>query len=192
MEVTALAVTATTANPYSIVDLAPSQPMTLALGENPASVMVTAESGVQKTYTVVVIRTLDYLSPHIGAMIYVPTGTFQRDATPTNLSTTSAFRMSLHEITRAQWTAVTGWADPSNLIYSSGTSDPVQRVSWYDAIVFCNKLSLLEGLTPVYSVSGVDFTTLNYAEIPTATDANWNASSANWAANGYRLPTEME
>ncbi len=155
---------------------------------------VTAEDGTQKVYTVTVTRltTLDYTSPNIGTLIYVPAGTFQRDATETNLSTVSAFRMSKYEITRAQWVAVTGWADPSYVTYSSGTSDPVQMVNWYDAIAFCNKLSLLEGLTPVYAVSGVDFATLTYAQIPTATNADWNAATANWSADGYRLPTEME
>jgi len=135
---------------------------------------------------------MDYTSANIGTLIYVPAGTFQRDETATNLSVVSAFRMSQYEITRAQWTAVTGWADPSNAGLSSGTDDPVQQVSWYNAIAFCNKLSLLEGLTPVYAVSGVDFSTLTYAEIPTTTNADWNAATANWAANGYRLPTEME
>ncbi|MBU1245254.1 formylglycine-generating enzyme family protein [Myxococcota bacterium] len=130
--------------------------------------------------------------PNIGTLILVPAGTFQRDATVTNLSTVSTFRMSRHEITRAQWTAVTGWADPSYIPYSTGTNDPVQKVSWYDAIAFCNKLSLLEGLTPVYEVSGVDFSTLTYDQIPADDDAVWNAVTANWAANGYRLPTEME
>ncbi|MBU1509287.1 formylglycine-generating enzyme family protein, partial [Myxococcota bacterium] len=135
---------------------------------------------------------MNYLSPNIGTMIYVPAGTFQRDATSTNLSVVSAFRLSEHEITRAQWTAVTGWADPSNVTYSSGTSDPVQMVNWYDAIAFCNKLSILEGLTPVYAVSGVDFAALTYAQIPASSNTPWNEATANWAADGYRLPTEME
>ena len=101
--------------------------------------------------------------------------------------------MTVHDGRNAQqWVAVTGWADPSDTEYSSGTDDPVQNVSWYDAIAFCNKLSLSEGRTPVYSVSGVNFTTLTYAQIPTSTNATWNAATANWMANGYRLPTEME
>jgi len=189
-----LTVTATAADPWATVEIAPAQPMTLSLGPNPATVTVTAESGAQKVYTVVITRLSpsDYLSPSIGAMKYVPAGTFQRDDTPTNLSTVSAFRMSQHEITRTQWTAVTGWADPSNTYFSSGTTDPVQQVSWYDAIAFCNKLSLLEGLTPVYTVSGVTFSTLTYEQIPVADDTTWNAVTANWAADGYRLPTEME
>ncbi|PKN22320.1 MAG: hypothetical protein CVU65_15270, partial [Deltaproteobacteria bacterium HGW-Deltaproteobacteria-22] len=134
----------------------------------------------------------DYVSQNIGTLKYVPAGTFQRDATATNLSVVSVFRMSQYEITRAQWVAVTGWADPSNVTYSSGTNDPVQRVNWYDAIAFCNKLSIAEGRTQVYGVSGVDFSTLTYAAIPTSDNATWNAATANWSANGYRLPTEME
>ncbi|MBU1241740.1 SUMF1/EgtB/PvdO family nonheme iron enzyme [Myxococcota bacterium] len=194
MAVTSLTVTATTADPYATVAITPSQPMTLAEGDNPTTVTVTAESGAQKVYTVVITQTatLDYESANIGTLIYVPGGTFQRDADPANLSTVSAFRMSRYEITRAQWVAVTGWADPSNVTYSNGTDDPVQTVSWYDAIAFCNKLSLLEGLTPVYTVSGVDFATLTYSQIPLVNDATWNTATANWAANGYRLSTEME
>jgi formylglycine-generating enzyme required for sulfatase activity len=65
-------------------------------------------------------------------------------------------------------------------------------VNWYHAIAFCNKLSIVEGLTPVYTVSGIDFTNLAHASIPTSGNATWNAATANWSANGYRLPTEME
>ena len=192
--VTTLTVAATTANPYASLILAPTQPMTLSLGPNPATVTVTAEDGTQKPYAVTITHTatLDYESPNVGTLIYVPGGTFQRDETATNLSTVSSFRMSRHEITRAQWTAVTGWVDPSHSVYSSGTSNPVQAVNWYAAIAFCNKLSLAEGLTPVYAVSGVDFEALTYAQIPTVDNATWNAATPNWGTNGYRLPTEME
>jgi len=134
---------------------------------------------------------MNYESPTIGTLIHVPAGTFQRDFDPSLLSVVSAFRMSRHEITRAQFLAVMG-TDPSDTQYSSGLSDPVQMVSWYDAIVFCNKLSALEGLTPVYHISGVDLITLTYDQIPTANNPIWNAVTANWSANGYRLPTEME
>ena len=133
----------------------------------------------------------DYVSANVGTLKYVPGGTFQRDATATNTSTVTGFRIGVYEITRAQFDALMG-TDPSDPTYSSGTDDPVQMTNWYCAIAFCNKLSLAENLTPVYSVSGVDFTTLTYGDIPTATDADWNAADADWDADGYRLPTEME
>ena len=125
-------------------------------------------------------------------LVSVPAGSFQRNATASNISTiTTAFRMSEKEITRAQFVAMLG-TDPSQTQYSSGTSDPVQYVNWYHAIAFCNKLSLAEGKSPVYSVTGVDFSTLAYESIPTTRDATWDATAATWANNGYRLPTEME
>jgi formylglycine-generating enzyme required for sulfatase activity/predicted small secreted protein len=133
----------------------------------------------------------DYVSPAIGTLKYVPAGTFQRDGTAGNTSTVSAFRMSQNEITRAQFAAILG-TDPSETLSSSGMSDPVQQTNWYHAIAFCNELSLAEGLTPVYSVSGVDFATLTYAAIPIISDPTWDAAVATWSNNGYRLPTEME
>ena len=135
----------------------------------------------------------DYTSANIGTLKLVPAGRFQRDATASNISViTKPYRMSEHEITRAQFLAVMG-ADPSDVGYSSGINDPVQDTNWYHAIAFCNKLSIAEGLTPVYTVTGVDFNTLTYDDIPTmSSNTDWDAATANWSANGYRLPTEME
>jgi formylglycine-generating enzyme required for sulfatase activity len=72
---------------------------------------------------------------------------------------------------------------------------PVETISWYDAIAFCNKLSVLEGRTPVYSVEGYSnakWRILTYDKVPTANNAVWNAAERDPDANGYRLPTEME
>ena len=135
----------------------------------------------------------DYTSPKIGTLLYVPAGSFQRDATATNISIISRpFRMSEHEITRSQFSAIMG-TDPSDTDSSTGTDDPVQQVSWYDAIAFANKLSIEEGLTPVYSVNGItDWQALSYGSIPTERDDDWDGVTADWDADGYRLPTEME
>jgi formylglycine-generating enzyme required for sulfatase activity len=57
-------------------------------------------------------------------------------------------------------------------------------VSWYDAVEFCNKLSELEGLTPVYMITG---------RTPAAGYPITSATvTADWSNNGYRLPTEAE
>jgi sulfatase modifying factor 1 len=82
--------------------------------------------------------------------------------------------------------------DPSDTTYSSGTTDPVQNVNWYHALVFCNKLSKAENLKPVYTISG-STTPADWGTVPTAAnDPTWDAVEADWTANGYRLPTEME
>jgi formylglycine-generating enzyme required for sulfatase activity len=125
------------------------------------------------------------------AFVEVPSGTFQRDATETNTSTVSAFKMSKYEITRAQFYDVFS-IDPSDTATSSSTNDPVQNVNWYQAAAFCNKLSILEGLAQVYGLPGVDFNALNFSEVPTVDNPTWNSMSADWTASGYRLPTEME
>jgi formylglycine-generating enzyme required for sulfatase activity len=135
---------------------------------------------------------MDYSSPTIGTLKYVPAGTFQRDSDPGNTSTVSAFRMSEYEIDRVQFYAIMG-KDPSDMTKSSGIYDPVQMANWYHAIAFCNKLSIAEGLTPVYSVSVVaDWEALAYTNIPVSSNTTWNGAAADWDADGYRLPTEME
>ncbi|MBU1107352.1 MAG: formylglycine-generating enzyme family protein [Candidatus Riflebacteria bacterium] len=48
----------------------------------------------------------DYTSANIGTLKYVPAGTFQRGSTPANTISVTAFRMSLHEITREQYLAI--------------------------------------------------------------------------------------
>ncbi len=135
--------------------------------------------------------TLDGHSPVLGILKYIPGGTFLRNETPDNLSTVSTFWMSVHEVTRQQYLEVMG-TDPSNTSISHGMTDPVQNVNWYAAIAFCNKLSLMEGRQPVYTVAGVDFETLSHSGIPTVDAPLWNATQVDWSANGYRLPTEME
>ena len=68
---------------------------------------------------------------------------------------------------------------------------PVERVSWYDAIYFCNKLSTMFGLVPVYSVDGItDVTKWNY--VPHHGDVLYGGTEQNLNANGFRLPTVKE
>ena len=134
----------------------------------------------------------DAVSPYVGAMRYVPGGTFQRDGGPTNTTTVSGFYMSAYPITQAQYVAVTGKANPSS--FDSGAdapNRPVELVSWYDALVFSNMLSMAEGKTPVYTIDGSTDPD-DWGPVPTSSDATWDAVTMNLAADGYRLPTEAE
>lgn len=162
----------------------------LALG----STVITATKAATATHAAVVASytlTVEFL-----ALVDVPAGTFQRDSTPTNTAYVSAFRIASTELTRAQYLDVMGVDPQQGASYSTGVNDPVLNANWYHAIAFCNKLSLREGLEAVYTVyvsgTAVDFSTLAYASIPTASDANWNNAVVDWNANGYRLPTSHE
>ncbi len=72
-----------------------------------------------------------------------------------------------------------------------GECNPVNNVSWYEAVYFCNKLSQRLGYEPVYSVNGeTDVAKWGYAR---HYDESINGEIAqNLKANGFRLPTKSE
>jgi uncharacterized repeat protein (TIGR02543 family) len=102
---------------------------------------------------------------------------------------TKGFYMGKYQVTQEQYEAVIG-SNPSYFQTAvegeTGTPGklPVEKVSWYDAVEFCNKLSALEGLQEVYTISGRTPASGNPITGATVT--------ADWSKNGYRLPTEAE
>ena len=91
------------------------------------------------------------------------------------------------EVTQGLYINVMG----SNPSYKKGNNRPVENVSWYDAIYFCNRLSRKVGLTPVYSVNGfTDETMWDYT--PHEDNSISGTVSQNTSANGFRLPTSDE
>ena len=118
--------------------------------------------------------------------VYVAGGTFHNG---TSYVTLSSFYIDKHEVTQAEYQAVMG-TSPSN--FNGFPNRPVEQVSWFDAIEYCNRRSIQELLTPCYSYG-------SYGTNPDNWPSGWNTSdennanvSCNWSANGYRLPTEME
>ena len=83
--------------------------------------------------------------------------------------TISPFYVDPYEVTQRDYEAVMG-ENPSHF---DGDTLPVEGVTWYDAVEYCNALSESRGLTPVYTIDG--------------TTVTWDRS-----ANGYRLLTEAE
>ncbi|MDY5683201.1 MAG: SUMF1/EgtB/PvdO family nonheme iron enzyme [Treponema sp.] len=97
------------------------------------------------------------------------------------------FKMLCTEVTQKLYTSVMG----SNPSYNKGDYNPVENVSWYDAIYFCNKLSEKLGFTPVYAVDGkTDVATWDYT--PHNGFSLRGEVTQNTKANGFRLPTEEE
>ena len=99
----------------------------------------------------------------------------------------NSIEMLSTEVTQKMYQKIMG-ENPSKF---KGENNPVETVSWYDAIYFCNKLSETMGFTPVYSVEGLtDVKQWNY--IPNQGNYLREKITQNLWANGYRLPTVDE
>ena len=98
-----------------------------------------------------------------------------------------SIKMLRTEVTQKLYESVMG-ENPSRF---KEKNNPVEQVSWYDAIYFCNKLSEKEGLTPVYSVDG-NTNPENWGYTPHNGNSIRGNVEQNKKANGYRLPTEAE
>ena len=107
-------------------------------------------------------------------MLLVPGGTFVMggdghapDETPAHEVRVTAFAMDVYEVTQDQYAAL----EMPNPAHYKGSRRPVEQVRWSDAALLCNERSRHEGLQPCYD------------EVSFACD---------FAASGYRLPTEAE
>ena len=97
------------------------------------------------------------------------------------------FEIGKTEVTQQLYEAVMG----KNPSWINGVNLPVEHVSWYDAIYFCNEYSRLSGFTPVYSVNGeTDVKKWNY--IPHSGNAIEGEIVQINGADGYRLPNEKQ
>lgn len=103
----------------------------------------------------------------------------------------SSFYISDHEVTQGEYQLYCTYKDymPNSNI-GVGDNYPAYYVSFFDAMVYCNRRSKAENLTPCYSINNStdpdDWT--NFSNL----DEYWNKVSCNFTANGYRLPTEIE
>jgi len=145
---------------------------------------------VQKTLvpSAVTELSVDLLSVDFKTdFVYVAGGTFSMGSAygfsfekPVHAVTVSDFFMAKTEVTQKEFKELMGF-NPSNF---KGDNLPVEQVTWYDALAFCNAKSRKEGLKEVYTVSWV------------RKDSDGNITSADvsvdWSASGYRLPTEAE
>jgi formylglycine-generating enzyme required for sulfatase activity len=110
---------------------------------------------------------------------------------PTRTVTLDAFYMGKYEVTKAEWDEVRTWGlsnGYTDLAAGSGkaSNHPVHSITWYDMVKWCNARSQKEGLTPAYYTNDAQTTIYKTGSV------NVTNAQVNWAANGYRLPTEAE
>ena len=123
-------------------------------------------------------------------MLSIPAGSFlmgspsneldhDEDEDPQRTVNISAFLMSETEVTQKQFRDVLGWNDS----HFRGDDLPVEEVTWYDCVSFCNELSEADGYATCYTITDIDYEGdhINSADV-----------ACNSEANGYRLPTEAE
>ena len=175
---------------------------TVPLGRLPAAVVTNNQSGVTFSGTLSGTFTgtgagLTNIPAAPPGMVLIPAGSFTMgnsigDSDITDAATVtanvSAFYMDVNLVTWSQWQSVYYWA--TNQGYGFGgagagkaANNPVQAVSWYDCVKWCNARSQQAGKTPVY------YTDEGFTAIYTNGDVT---VYANWTNSGYRLPTEAE
>ena len=98
---------------------------------------------------------------------------------------TRAFAVKETEVTQGEWFARMG-ARPS-FFTRCGDACPVESVSWYDALAYCNALSRAEGLPLCYAdAEGADY---DAVDAENRVPPTWRGGPG---CTGYRLPTEAE
>lgn len=128
--------------------------------------------------------------PNPGNFVYVQGGTFSNTYNNYTNVTVSSFYINQYEVTQSEFQAAMGYNPASG--YGVGDNHPVYLLSWNRAVEYCNRLSASESLTPCYSFG-------SYGTDPDNWPSGWDSvdtlsihMACNWAANGYRLPTQYE
>ncbi|MFN9110271.1 MAG: formylglycine-generating enzyme family protein, partial [Bacteroidota bacterium] len=126
--------------------------------------------------------------------VLIPSGSFAMGDThndgdlgerPIHTVFISDYHIGKYEVTKALWDDVRTWAASHGYTDldvggGKGPNHPVHSVTGYSMLKWCNARSEMEDLTPCYTVAGSIYRTSNHRP------------SCNWAADGYRLPTEAE
>lgn len=128
----------------------------------------------------------------------------EKGSTSTNdITVDNSFYICTHEVTQAEYKAVMG-NNPSYFSSSPAEGEvqenrPVENVSWFDALVYCNKRSVEAGLTPYYKVGGNTDVNTWYNTEPTPSvysphhgETISGTITTDESANGFRLPTVSE
>lgn len=112
------------------------------------------------------------------------------------------FKINRYETTYNLWYKVRLWAEENGYVFANpgqegsfgsrgkaptqmNCYEPVTNINWYDAVVWCNAFSEMDGKVPCYFYGS--------QILKDATDtASCDLAECNWKNNGYRLPTETE
>jgi sulfatase modifying factor 1 len=161
---------------------------------NSLVISIPYEPGMPRRFYRLVLDGAPAVPPIPAGFEQIPAGSFQMGdaldgnsfALPIHAVRVSSFFMAKFEVTKELWDDVRSWGTSNgytDLMTGSGkgATHPIQTISWYSMVKWCNARSEKEGLTPCYTLAGVVYRTTNNFLV-----------ECNWSANGYRLPTEAE
>ena len=129
----------------------------------------------------------------MSKMVLIQGGSFQPSQNYQVLITD--YYMSNYQISQLEWQMVmegnNNNISPNPSLSFVNENNPVDMVSWYDVIVYCNRRSIMEGLEPIYTRNGNTNPNM-WGTVPESDDNTWDSIQFDISKNGYRLPTEME
>jgi sulfatase modifying factor 1 len=128
---------------------------------------------------------------YVNSMILCSSGSLikeheqESDNKPEKMKIEKSFLLGETEITQELYCAVMNVKNPSR--FQDNPKKPVEMVSWYDALIFCNKLSDIFGLDRYYTITkkGKIIDTIEEEQNNYKVETNKNSK-------GFRLPTEWE
>lgn len=137
----------------------------------------------------ILVDDLSVTSP-VATMAFVPGG-FGKPTGSSYEIYTSGFYMDKLEVSKTLWDSVYQWAITNGYTFDNpgtayGSTHPINGISWYDAVKWCNARSQKDGLTPCYYTNAARTAVFKTGQV--VLDNNW----VSWEANGYRLPTTAE
>ena len=108
------------------------------------------------------------------------------------------FYICNHEITQQEY-AMYGMKNYDVRVEFSGKSIgpyyPAHQINWFDVLMYCNRRSVAEGLTPCFSIGG-ETNPDKWGRQPDSQEEpgwdDWYHAKCDFTANGYRLPTIVE
>jgi formylglycine-generating enzyme required for sulfatase activity len=178
------------------LDPPPDFVINLGIGTNQLGVEVLANTGADTNWWWAGFSWLTVERTNgMDGMVLIPAGSFtmgdnldgDSDAVPIGV-TVSAFYMDTNLVSYSQWQSIYSWATSHgygfvNAGSGNAANQPVQTVNWFDVVKWSNARSQQAGLTPVY------YTDAGLTQVYTNLQVT---VYVNWAAKGYRLPTEAE
>lgn len=141
-----------------------------------------------------------------NGMVLIPSGTFRMGdpfsdgggliSLPVHSVFVSEFYIDKYEVTKALWDEVKAWSAGNGYVFDNPgdgkrANHPVQNVSWYDAVKWCNARSQKEGRVPAYYINEALTDVYKTGQITFTPGQLTLGPYVKWSA-GYRLPTEAE